>query len=161
MPLQRSFTGMSDHIGRYEGGNVRQELSPLLQPVISAEDWINPYEFIRAVATLTAQGQAIVIPVPAGELWRIRSAHLKWSNPSGLTSVQAVINPDGVGLVGLENSDFITISAGTAGYAAVTLSPDPIVMKGAQSAQIGYLMTVQISGSTTAELVVSRQRIKI
>lgn len=161
MALQRSFSGLSDHIGRYEGGNVRQELSPVLQPIFSAEDFVNPYEWLRVSATLTAIGQAVVFSVPEGELWRVRSLHCQWVNAGGNSAVQAVINPDGVGLLGLENLIINLNPGGTTGFAGTFFTPDPVVIKGAQSAQLGYALAVLISGSANIDLVVSRQRIKI
>lgn len=161
MGLQRQFVGLSDHIGLYEGGNVPQDLSPFLQQTFDAEDWLNPYDYLRNTAALTAQGQAIVQTVPEGELWRVRSIHLEWLNASGPSRFQGVVNPDGIGLVGLEKSDTtLTFGAGVRAYTGLFF-PNPIVLKGSQQAQIGFQLEIFAIGTTNVDLVVHRQKINI
>ena len=90
MPLQRQFIGLQDHIGSYRGGNITAEISPELQQQISAEDFINPYELIESSATLTAQGQSVVITCPDGEFWRIRFLGLSFLSATANHQLQPV-----------------------------------------------------------------------
>lgn len=102
MPLQRSFRGLSNHLGSFLGGNLSFEANPELVMQSNVEDFVNPYEWLRSVASLTAIGQAAIQTVPQGEFWRVRSLHYELINNTGAASgVFPVVNPDQITLVGL------------------------------------------------------------
>jgi len=160
MPLQRAFRGLSDHIGSFLGGNVTQELSPVLQQVISAEDFLNPYEWIRTTSAITGAGQIASTPaVPDGELHRIRWLCFEGINTGGTNTLLPVVNPDAIQFAGLTtNTPPSSFGPNVRWYSGVDFNPPLVLPAGGQ---LGWAIIAHSAGTLNVDVVVLRQRIKI
>lgn len=160
MPLQRPFRGLADHVGSYMGGNVPMELSGLLVPVSDAEDFVNPYEWVRTTSAITAAGQIATTPVvPAGELHRVRWLCFEGINAGGTNTLLPVVNPDGIQFAGLTTN----VPPGSFGptirwYSGVDFNPPIIIPTGGQ---LGWAIISHSAGTLNVDVLVLRQRIKI
>lgn len=162
MPLQRTFRGLQDHVGQYQGGSLNFELAGVVSPVLSVEQFVNPYEILTNSATLTAVGQAGIIPaVPDGEFWRVRYLGLNSDAASAAVTWQPVYSHDGV-LYGLVTDTLITgtsIAAGLTGYAGVPFPEEGHLMLPGD--EIGWsLKSFAGVGNVDCDIIIHRQRIK-
>jgi len=162
MPLQRSFRGLSDHVGSYQGGSLNFELAGAISPVVSAEQFINPYEVITNSSTLTASGQAGVIPaVPDGEFWRVRYLGFNSNAASAPVTWQPVYSHDSV-LYGLVTDTLLTgtsITPGNTGYGGVSFPAEGHLMLPGD--EIGWsLKSFAGAGNVDLDTIIHRQRIK-
>ena len=159
MPLQRPFRGLADHVGSYLGGNVPMELSGALLPTILAEDFVNPYEYVRTTGAITALGQGFVTPVvSAGELHRIRSLLVEGLNTGGTNALLPVVNPDTIGLVGLTDNTPSVFGPNNRWYIGVHFEQPLLLPAGGQ---IGWVAIAHSAGTLNLDLVVLRQRIRV
>lgn len=162
MPLQRSFRGLADHIGSFQGGNVSLELSQALVPVLSAEQFLNPYEVLLNSSTLTAVGQAGVIPaVPDGEFWRVRYLGVNTDAASAGITIQPICTHLGV-TYGLATDTLLTgttISAGITGLAGIHFPAEGHLMLPGD--QIGWsIKAFSGVGNVDIDTIIHRQRIR-
>lgn len=103
MPLQKSFRGLPDHIGRFEGGNLKLDIDQFVKLGLSGEDFITPVEDLFTSGTLTAVDQiATHAAIPSGEFWRVRYAAVRSVDTGGATTWAAVWSDDGSRFFGLD-----------------------------------------------------------
>jgi len=162
MPLQRPFTGLSDHVGEYRGGNLSFDLSPAILGQISVEDFINRPDFIVSPSvTLTALNQiATTDEVPDGEIWRVRYFGFNGTNASAAIQMKPVFVYRGVtfGLSMLWPD--ASTSGTTAYYGMLFEGQDGFLMP--PGCSLGWEWFKGGGGSITgAETIILRQRIKI
>lgn len=164
MPLQRQFRGLPDHIGRYEGGTIPQELDPELQIQISGEDFLNPYDWISSQSALTAAGQIAVMPaVPEGEIHRVRAFGCNVLAPTAQITCNRIVVSDRTGQfiglsVELKEQNFVT--AGTTEYQGLWFGGNELWLYSGQ--QLGVVLTGYVgAGNANFDLAQLRQVIRI
>jgi len=115
MPLQKSFRGLVNHLGQFSLGNIKFEPSPVIGVDISAEDFIQPIEYLYTSGTLSAARQvATHQQVPEGEFWRARYVGVRGVDNNNTTAWTPVWSDDGSRFFGLE-----TVTTGASAQFAV------------------------------------------
>jgi len=160
MPLQRAFRGLSNHLGSFLGGNLTFDANPSLLMQVNAEDFVNPYEWLRTTQGLTAVGQTAIQTVPAGEFWRVRSLHMEAINTVGnANSLAPTFDPDGITQVGLSQIEMTALPVNGRLLGGIFFSPEPLVLPA--GASIGWTCTSIAGGTINVDIVLTRQKILI
>jgi len=167
MTLQRDFRGFPDHTGNYQGGQQPFELVQAIQPVVSAEDFINQPSFVSNQVTLTAQGQSVVIPIPEREMWRVRFIGGNFlATLSNISVMPIFVDNTGKswGLMPAREQNLASATTGQLlgnqlGFTGVHIPGDGILLFSGY--QVGWNLTQLSGGNCDAEVTIQRQVIKI
>lgn len=99
MALQRSFTGLADLLGFYEGGSLPAEFEGVVTPTLDALHFLRPPDVEGGVFAANALAAFQSTPVPDNECWFLH--HFGWITQSvvgaGITSFHCtglVVPPD-------------------------------------------------------------------
>jgi len=78
MPLQKQFRGLSDLLGRYEGGNLSLELLPAVVLALDVLPFVEPTRYKETTGALITANQSVGFVVPDNESWLVEM--LQWRN---------------------------------------------------------------------------------
>ena len=83
MPLQKQFRGLSDFVGRYQGGQLTLELLQQLQPMLDISQFVEPPRWNIEDRTVTAVNQfhSAADVIPENEIWAVSQLSCVSNNP--------------------------------------------------------------------------------
>lgn len=161
MTLQKSFRGLPDHIGRFEGGNLKLDVDQFVKLGISAEDFITPGEFVTQSGTLTAVGQVAALPTPdQNEFHRYRWIGFRFIDTNSTEFYVPVFSDDGSRFFGIDMFPARNTTVNNLGYYGYQFrGQEGFVVRPTQS--LGFAL-VTASGAVSADFTVIgfRQSIK-
>ena len=165
MPLQKSFRGLPDHIGRFEGGQLKFDIDQFVKLALSGEDFITPIEELFTSGTLTAINQvATHSEVPQGEFWRVRSWHIRSVDNNNTTGFEPVISDDGSRFFGLKESSkgfSSPFASGSVAFSGIQFpGQEGLILRPTQ--RLGWFLRVSGGAGTSADFTtwIRRQVIK-
>lgn len=96
--IQKPLIGFADHIGLYRSGRVPMDWGPLLTPIIDAERWLEPPEYMTLSGTLPTNAASVAFVIPPNEHWLLW--RFSWTAPSaqtgGVIAIEAFTQEGGI-----------------------------------------------------------------
>ena len=80
MPLQKTFIGLPDLLGMFQGGAVTAEYGGVVTPTIDMLDFLQPPEWVTGQLAVAAIADDDVTVQPDGERWLLH--HIGWQTLS-------------------------------------------------------------------------------